>query len=96
MRLPVINDLRFKEVISFLAFTFIFVFALFYLDEGMYSIEWIADPGAWLVFFIYLTPMLLLSLALYTWVFRIRKMSFLILSAVLGSLAGLFLLILIF
>lgn len=39
---------------------------LFFLDEGYYNLQWMSEPGAWLVFLIYALPMLICMLVIWS------------------------------
>lgn len=67
---------------------------LFFMDEGYYDFRWVASPGNWVAYFIYLIPV-------YFSVLGISKLNFIpwpdwlriSLSFVLGSSLGLWLVI---
>ncbi len=42
-----------SDLTSFLGYSFVITFVLFFLDEGYYDFRWMMNVGNWAVFFLY-------------------------------------------
>ncbi len=66
---------------------------LFYIDEGYYDFRWMRDAGNWIVFLIYLLPMLLVQLIVFEVVYKFYRLPGRVLISLLAAWAVTFLLV---
>lgn len=78
------SNLTILMISSFLITTF-----LFFIDEGNYNFDWSLDLFSWIVFFIYLVPILLFQVLISNLISkRVSKTLNSFLSVVIGSFIG--------
>ncbi|MEZ4948503.1 MAG: hypothetical protein R2879_14370 [Saprospiraceae bacterium] len=77
-----------NPTLLFFLFAALFTAFLFFIDEGLYSFKWMAEPGAWFVFFIYTLPIFFAQWAFFKY---LKKRISLKIAFIVSSISGLIL-----
>ena len=78
-----------KKLLILLLSSSVLTSFLFYVDEGMYTFEWVKNMGSWIVFCIYLIPIFLGQVIVHEMLLRRYRIGGkLLLSFLLGSALG--------
>jgi putative effector of murein hydrolase len=83
----------FREIYALLPFvisTILITLFLFFIDEGNYNFEWMANWGNWIVFFVYAFPVFFAQVLFSKIIFgKVKKFGNTLRSIFIGSLTGL-------
>ncbi|NOU59139.1 hypothetical protein [Marinifilum caeruleilacunae] len=83
------TGINLRVILIFLITSISVLFFLFYIDEGYYSIAWMREPFAYIVFMIYLIPTFLCQLLIYIVLLRVNiATGRTVLSIILGLFLG--------
>jgi hypothetical protein len=83
-----------RDSLIYLLNAFVITQFLFFIDEGYYDFRWMSSLGNWIVFFIYLLAILLFEILIHFLLVRtLGSPVSRVLSALLGSITALFVLI---
>lgn len=80
-----------KDAFALFVFSLFSVFLLFFIDEGLFSFQWMTNIGAWFVFFVYVAVLFVSQLFFTALIFK-HFTSFyrLLFSGLIGAFIGLF------
>ena len=90
MELNITNSTQSKDYLILAINAMAITLFLFFIDEGYYNFNWAQEPFAWVIFLMYVVPICICQVLVYTFLLQtFQRVKRIVLASILGTIFGL-------